>query len=300
MLAKAHAKINWDLRILGRRADHFHELDSVFVTLSLSDELSFESAEGLGLTCSDAALPVDGSNLVVKAATLLALEAGREFPERKFGAKMHLVKHIPMGGGMGGGSSDAACALAGLNRLWQLNWELPKLAGLAGRVGSDVAYFLYGGWCLCRGRGEIVEPLPGAEQWPALQIWMLLPPLHVATPAVYKALRCAPWDGGVGRGARETADGIAAALAANAPLNLRNDLAAAALQVEPRLAGIQTVLEQFFPGRWLMSGSGASHFALSSQHEPFMRRAEFEKALQAAVPGTRIVEAHTVSARQRL
>ena len=297
MLAKAHAKINWDLRILGRRADHFHELDSVFVTLSLSDELSFETAAELTLTCSDPALPVDGSNLVIKAATLLALEAGREFPDRKFGAKIRLVKHIPMGGGMGGGSSDAACALASLNRIWELHWELQKLAAIAGQVGSDVAYFLYGGWCLCRGRGEIVTRLPGAENWPSLRIWMILPPLHVATPAVYKALRSAPWDGSGGRGAQATAAGIAAtAFAANAPLILRNDLATAALQVEPRLAGIQTVLEQFFPGRWLMSGSGASHFALPNQHEPFTRRAAFEMALQTAVPGTRIVEAQTLSA----
>ncbi len=158
--AQAHAKINWDLRILGKRPDNFHELDSIFVTVALHDTMRFEPAETLSMTCTDATLPTDDSNLVMKAAARLAQAAGINN-----GARIHLEKRIPMGGGMGGGSSDAACALTALNRMWALNWSREKLAEIAAQAGSDVAYFLTGGWCLCRGRGEIVERFQFSETW---------------------------------------------------------------------------------------------------------------------------------------
>src|ERR1700761_1019730 len=111
--AQAFAKINWDLRILGKRPDNFHELDSIFVNIALSDTMRFSAAPALAMTCSDPSLPVDASNLVMKAATLLQRASGTAL-----GAAIHLEKHIPMGGGLGGGSSDAACALLALSKLW--------------------------------------------------------------------------------------------------------------------------------------------------------------------------------------
>ncbi len=291
--AEAFAKINWDLRILGKRPDHFHELDSVFVNVALSDWLRIETAETLSMTCTDPSLPVDGSNLVMKAAALLQQTAGC-----KQSAKIHLEKHIPMGGGLGGGSSDAACALTALNRMWNLNWSVEQLAAVGAQVGSDVAYFLYGGWCLCRGRGEIVQPLPGAAQWPAVKLLMVLPPLHVATPLVYKTLSAPQWNGTGGRDAQGVGLRLGEALRAlqqgsASGLELRNDLSAAARVVEPRLEAIQGVLEKYFPGRWLMSGSGAAHFAVPPQDGSFGNLDALVQALRDVVPGTRVIETET-------
>jgi 4-diphosphocytidyl-2-C-methyl-D-erythritol kinase len=288
---RAQAKINWDLRILGKRADTFHELDSVFVTIGLSDVLSVDSADALTMTCSDPSLPVDASNLVMKAATLLRANAGISR-----GAKIHLEKHIPMGGGLGGGSSDAACALEALNRLWELKWDVTRLAAVAAQVGSDVAYFLYSGWCLCRGRGEIVQRLPDSESWAPTKLLLILPPLHVATPLVYKALGAPKWDGTGGREAVSVAAKLSAELKPSAVigLDLRNDLTPAALQVEPRLVAIQQVLQNFFPGRWLMSGSGASHFAVPEKSGAFEKMDELIERLRDAVPATRVIETETI------
>jgi 4-diphosphocytidyl-2-C-methyl-D-erythritol kinase len=214
------------------------------------------------------------------------------------GAWISVKKNIPMGGGLGGGSSDAACALLNLNRLWNLDWSVERLAAIAAQVGSDVAFFLRGGWCLCRGRGEIVEPLAGAEQWPVLKLVLVLPPLHVATPAVYKALNAAAWDGQHGRDARTTGKELGGRVRRGdfEGIELRNDLSAAARKVEPRLEEIQAVLQRFFPGKWLMSGSGASHFALLPRTGPFDRPREFHAALEKAVAGTRVLEIETVGA----
>ncbi len=125
---------------------------------------------------------------------------------------------------------------------------------------------------------------------------MILPPLHVATPAVYKALNAPKWDGMGGRNARETSERLGANLRAKGevPLELRNDLSAAARTVEPRLASIQSVLKKYFPDRWLMSGSGASHFAIVSPDATIPLDA-LNAELQRAVPGTRIVETQTVA-----
>jgi len=293
--AQAFAKINWDLRILGKRPDNFHELDSIFVTVGLNDSLRFEDSVTLSMTCSDPTLPTDDSNLVMKAAARLAQAAGC-----KAGARIHLEKRIPMGGGMGGGSSDAACALSVLNQLWALNWHPERLAAIAAEVGSDVAYFLTGGWCLCRGRGEIVARLPFSSSWPAVKLVMILPPLHVATPSVYRALNAHSWDGLGGRNARETGERLGEKLRAMSdatsrePMELRNDLSTAARAVEPRLGAVQSVLQKYFPERWLMSGSGASHFALVPP-DPVFNMDALSADLQRAVPGSRIVETNTRS-----
>jgi 4-diphosphocytidyl-2-C-methyl-D-erythritol kinase len=293
MQITAPAKINWDLRILGKRADAFHELDSIFVTTSIHDVLTFTHHAGLLLTCSDPCLPVDGGNLIVRAARLLAETAGVACA-----ANIHVEKHIPMGGGMGGGSSDAASTLRALNRFWNLNWPLEKLAPLAAQLGSDVSFFLYGGWALCRGRGEIVEPLPGTAHWEPLKLAIVLPPLHVSTPMVYKALNALPLSNAGGRTAAQAASELNDAFKllrtrAGCGLCMRNDLTAAAVQIEPRLKLIQNVLDRHLAGHWLMSGSGSSHFAVLP--DGFTGLEQITEELKHAVPGTRVVPAHTVA-----
>ena len=263
MRALAYAKINWDLHILGRRPDDFHELDTVMVNVSLHDVLDFEHADRISLTCSDPTLPTDSKNLVFRAAELLQQKSGY-----KGGAKIALTKQIPAGGGMGGGSSDAACTLKSLNELWGLNWTIAQLQPLAAELGSDVAFFLYGGWCRCLGRGEKVEPLQKDKLCIPINLLLLFPPWPVATPLVYKSLSYPVWDGKSKlRALTEVSTAIQSAWLSMRTdkfmeLGLLNDLTKPALQVEPRLTELQSLLEKLYPGRWLMSGSGSVHFVV--------------------------------------
>ncbi|MEP6903389.1 MAG: 4-(cytidine 5'-diphospho)-2-C-methyl-D-erythritol kinase [Actinomycetota bacterium] len=134
------AKINWFLRIMGKRGDGFHELCTIFQTVSLFDEISFQEHDRIVLTCKDEFIPLDATNIIVKAAQILK----REF-NIKTGAEIHLEKRIPAPGGLGGGSSNAAVTLLGLAMLWNLKIDFDKLAEIGARLGSDIPFFFYGG-----------------------------------------------------------------------------------------------------------------------------------------------------------
>ena len=157
----AAAKVNLGLKVLGRRADGFHELDSVVALLGLGDEVTIEkaSATTLGIVGDGvdvAALPADAeANLAVRAARLLEREAGRPLPTR-----IVIRKRIPLGGGLGGGSTDAAATLRGMNDLWGLGLPRARLLALGAALGSDVPLFLLDGTVRMSGRGERVERLP--------------------------------------------------------------------------------------------------------------------------------------------
>lgn len=179
----APAKINLWLRILRRRDDGFHELDTRLLALDLADELTLRWA-GAGeaghlLTCSDPALPVGADNLVLKALAAMEKRTG-PLP----GLAIHLEKRIPHGAGLGGGSSDAAALLRGVNELAALGFSQEELAGIAAEVGSDVPFFVHGGACDVRGRGEVVEPLPSFA--PRLRVLLLKPDFPVSTPWAYR------------------------------------------------------------------------------------------------------------------
>ncbi|MBI3829435.1 MAG: 4-(cytidine 5'-diphospho)-2-C-methyl-D-erythritol kinase [Planctomycetes bacterium] len=259
----AHAKINWDLYVLGKRPDGYHEVDTVMVSVDLADKLVLEPARGLSMTCSNPALPCDDGNLVIKAARALAQAA--QVPAN---ARIHLEKRVPAGGGLGGGSSDAALTLRGLNELWNLHWPKERLNEIAATLGSDIGFFLWGGWARCRGRGEIVEPLPDSADWPALRLLLVLPPLGVPTPPVYKALNAPALDGKKRlRNLTSLAKDINVLLVriingetfSDWP---KNGLLKASCLVEPRLHALQAQLERLYTGRWQMSGSGAVHVVL--------------------------------------
>ena len=183
---EAFAKVNRSLRVLGRRRDGFHELDTIFQTVDLTDTLFFlEGEEGgkaagdVSLTIEGAELPADGSNLILRAARAL-----REKSAVRAGARIHLSKKIPIGGGLGGGSSDAAATLRGLVALWRLPATEGDLHALAASLGSDVPFFLLGGRARGTGRGEILETLPdGPEEW----LLLAFPPFSLSTAAVYSA-----------------------------------------------------------------------------------------------------------------
>jgi len=230
------------------------------VNVNLYDTLTIEPADEIVLTCNDPELPTDDRNLVVKAAKVLASASGY-----RGGVRIHLEKNIPSGGGMGGGSSDAACTLSALNKLWGLNLDLDKLHQLASELGSDVAFFLYGGWRRCRGRGEIVEPLKGSETWPPIGLALILPPFKVSTAEVYKKLIIYNISSKKNlRTLTEVTENVYNTICGrtNNKVGLLNDLTEAARTVEPRLIALQELLGRKFPGHWLMSGSGAAHFVV--------------------------------------
>jgi 4-diphosphocytidyl-2-C-methyl-D-erythritol kinase len=176
------AKVNWSLWILDRRADGYHEIETVLQAIDLFDDLRVCPGPDMTLECDDPAIPTDGSNLVLQAADALRQAAGGSLT----GARFVLRKRIPVGGGLGGGSSDAAGALVALNALWGLGLDPGGLAEVGARVGSDVPFFLHGGTALGTGRGERIAPLEFAGNVPIL---LGLPPFGISTAEVYDRVR---------------------------------------------------------------------------------------------------------------
>jgi 4-diphosphocytidyl-2-C-methyl-D-erythritol kinase len=182
LVLPAYAKINLGLRIIGKRDDGYHELETVLHQVNLGDTIEIQSVAGsmLRFECDDAALPADESNLCVRAALLMR----EKFGVRQ-GARIRLSKRIPYGAGLGGGSSDAA-VLLGLNRLWMLGLEVPVLQTLAAKLGSDVPFFILGGSALARGRGEIVEHFDFTHDY---HIAIVYPGLKIATSWAYSQVK---------------------------------------------------------------------------------------------------------------
>ena len=198
LTVRAFAKVNLVLEVLGRRGDGYHEIASIMQTLSLSDVLTLKPASRIGLKFSLPGIP-DDTNIVLKSAYRLAEVTGFVG-----GVVVGLEKHIPLGAGLGGGSSDAAAVLCGLNNLWQLGLTREQLAGIGAGLGSDVPFFIYGGTCLVEGRGERVTPLADLEK-----MWFVLlrPDLPVQpgkTAALYQMVRTGHYTSGeLSAGVRE-------------------------------------------------------------------------------------------------
>lgn len=242
LVAEAFAKVNRSLVVLGRRTDGYHELDTVFQAVGLCDRLTFEASGGLSLEVDDPSIPAGVENLVVRAARALAAAAG--VPAR---AAITLEKRIPPGGGLGGGSSDAAVALLGLSALWELDLPAGRLAEIGATLGSDVPFFLFGGTARGLGRGERIVPLP--DRSPA-GVVLVMPPFPAATPAVFGKLGAPAWDGREG----EAAD------AAGAPD--RNDLEPAAEALFPALRAVREALASAGAAQARLSGSGSTVFGV--------------------------------------
>lgn len=175
---KSPAKINWFLLILGKRADGYHDIQSLMQCVSLYDTITFEDSDTIEVI-TEAAIPPE-ENLVYKAALLLKKASATER-----GARITLKKHIPVAAGLGGGSSDCACTLSGLNSLWGLDFDRAELSALAGWLGSDIPFFLNGHAALVEGRGERVTPV-GLRR--AYSILLAKPSLSVSTRWAYSKL----------------------------------------------------------------------------------------------------------------
>jgi len=245
LVSAAHAKLNLSLAITGRREDGFHELVSLVVLIDLADTLTLEVGRPLGLTCDDLGLPVDGTNLVLKAAAAYV----RRRPGAVVG-RFHLAKKIPHGAGLGGGSSDAVA-----------------LEALAAEVGSDCPFFVRGQAAVMRGRGERLEILPPAARaaLAGRKVVLVKPPFGVPTPEAYALLAKAGKYRAAAPVEAELAAWIARPLADPSPLG--NDLAA---PVFAKYLALPAGLASFClttGTAWRMTGSGSACFSFVT--DPF-------------------------------
>lgn len=239
---KAFAKLNLSLRVFGRRADGYHEIDTLLQGVDLHDTLTLTICEQPGIELkitSPWPLP-ERENLVYRAAELIAAKAG--LPQ---GVRIRLEKRIPVGAGLGGGSSDAAATLVGLNKLLQLNLNQTDLHQMACALGSDVPYFLLGGLCHGRGRGEILQKL--APAFDDLTFVLLTPDFSLSTEAVYRE-----WDLWAAQGLH--------LLIRVFEFHHSNDLEDAALRLRPELSECRRVLAELEPAMLGLSGSGPTYY----------------------------------------
>ena len=254
---RAHAKINLTLEVLGRRDDGYHEIATVLQTVDLHDTLTLEPAEAISLECDIPELQ-SPDNLALKAAHLLKEQAGSVG-----GARITLGKGIPVSAGLGGGSSDAAATLVGLDRLWGLGLIVEELTPLAAELGSDVPFFLHGGTALALGRGERVQPLPPSDlKW----VVLLCPAIPVARKTESLYARVAESDftrGDLTRklGARIRGGGDVP------PQFLFNAFDELALDVFPGLRGYWDAFQALGAREVHVSGTGPSLYAPVSQKE---------------------------------
>ncbi|MBC8113589.1 MAG: 4-(cytidine 5'-diphospho)-2-C-methyl-D-erythritol kinase [Candidatus Saccharimonas sp.] len=285
----APAKLNLFLRIVARRPDGFHDIESVMASIDLYDTLTLEAASSgeIELTVMDSSArtpsgsmrleaPVGPENLVVRAAHLLRQHAACEL-----GARVTLIKRIPSSAGLGGGSSDCAAALMGLNRLWNLRLPRSELVALAGQLGSDVAFFLSESpVALCVGRGEQIEPLRIST---SLHFVVAKPASGLSTPAVYR--QCRPDASG------QQVGGFVEALAAGAigdmARRLHNGLQAPAESLSSDVRGLRKLFEQLPVAGHQMSGSGSSYFGICASRRQALRVAS--RLRSAGVPWVQVV-----------
>ena len=256
---KSFCKVNLLLNVLGKRADGFHELETVMHPINVCDRLRLaRGGQGIQLTCSDPVLPTDRRNLVYRAAAAF-LQAARVSD----GVRIHLDKQIPVAAGLGGGSGNAAATLTGLNELFGKPLAAGQLHQLAGSLGSDIPFFLQDKPALATGRGENIEPL---DFFPALRgaVFLLIyPGFGISTAWAYAQLAHHPLslNGQPGR-ARKLVSLLQTTDLKTASKEFFNSLEAPALKKYPLLALFQEFLRANGAVATLMSGSGSTTFAL--------------------------------------
>lgn len=243
---RAAAKVNLTLEVLGKREDGYHELVTILQAVALSDRLILEDAATVALTTTDAKLPADEGNLVWQAAALLRNAAGVAR-----GVQITLDKRIPVAAGLGGGSSDAAATLLGLNRLWGLRWTAKQLSELAVRLGIDVPFFLRGGRTLATGRGELFQSLPSTR---GFALVLANPNIALSTREVYG--RVPPTLRGDGSRARALITALATGNSSSLAANLYNDLESVVEPLCPAVGQIKRALVEAGALGAVMSGSG--------------------------------------------
>jgi len=280
LTVEAPAKVNLTLRVLGTRDDGYHDLESVVAAVSLFDTLLLQPAGEVSLVCRGGDVPDGEDNLVMMAARALAAECGV-----RRGARIELEKRIPAGRGFGGGSSDAAATLIGLNALWGCGLGREDLARLGATVGSDVPLFFALPVAVMRGRGERVEPVAASPPWWVVLAW---PDFGLSTAEVYAAYDRL----GVPGGNRPAATAILPRLAGpsgGARPFLMNDLEAAADSIRGGRMDVRACLEGAGGVSVGMTGSGSAYFALADTGAEARRLAQAARAAGTHVHVARLL-----------
>lgn len=252
------AKVNLHLRVIGKRDDGFHELCTVFQTVSLADSLTFSPANEIEFSCEHPRTPTGDENIVVRAANALR----KRFAVRA-GAALRLEKRIPSPGGLGGGSSNAAVTMIGLSKLWNLAPTAEDMQELASELGSDVPFFLHGGTAIGTGRGEIIEP---AADFDVKFLMVVAPDVEIRTSDAFAALNAPNLTKSesdnilnVCRFELESADFRSTAL--------RNDFETGIFAAYPEIGRVKNALFDLGAKQAMMSGSGASVFGIFDKEE---------------------------------
>ncbi len=259
------AKINLHLEVRGKRSDGYHDICTIFQTVSLQDALTFDRSDNLRLTCDDTQIPTDHQNLIVKAAIIL-----KERRQIDAGASIHLEKRIPSPGGLGGGSSNAAAALIGLVKLWNIDTSLAELLDIAGELGSDVPFFLYGGTALGAGRGTEITPI---DDFDGKFLLIVTPDIAISTREAFEGLNLTT-DGTESILNNCRFDGESFDLHHAA---LGNDFETTVFAAHPEIGIVKQTLLDLGAKHAMMSGSGASVFGVFDKEET---RQATQKALE--------------------
>jgi 4-diphosphocytidyl-2-C-methyl-D-erythritol kinase len=257
---RAKAKVNLSLEVLEKREDGFHALRTRMAPISLADELEFYRSDEYVLECDTEGVPLDESNLVSMAVRLFEKETGITCKWR-----VRLIKHVPHGAGLGGGSGDAASVMRGLNELEGTGLSKDRMAELLSEIGSDVPFFVYDSVCDCSGRGEIVTPVKWEHE---VTMLLLKPSFGVSTPEAYKAWKGASALPGVNYDAQQFEWG-----------KLVNDLEKPVFMKHRFLAEMKIwLLNQPDVEGAMMSGSGSTFMVVVSQEKAndVLRRARAE------------------------
>jgi len=280
---RSYAKINWTLDVLHKREDGYHELRTIYQTVSLHDTISIADTDGpIEIICDDPRVPCDETNLAFRAVAALRQATGSTR-----GARIEINKRIPVAAGLGGGSSNAAATLLGAGKLWQIDVGYGELIKIAAGLGSDVPFFLIGGTALGIGRGEEVYPI---EQVKSEHLLLVNPGFAVSTPEAYARLS---------RLTRSKAalnihfTLLAAKGISDLPLVATNDLEEVVIATHQEIAEVKRRLVSLGARHALMSGSGATVFGVFDNSQTTERAASM---LHAA--GYWAQRARTVDARE--
>jgi len=269
----APAKINLYLEILGDRADGFHELVMVMQSIDLADQIDIRAngTEQIRIFCDHPQVPLDQSNLAYRAAALMSQQFPQAFA-RFGGVDITIHKHIPIGAGLAGGSSNAAAVLVGLDLLWELGLTQSEIQELGAVLGSDVPFCVVGGTALATGRGEKIDPLPDLDQ--GYLVLGKYRSLSVSTPWAYKTYRQKFGESYLQGSAQQQrlnqvhSGPMIAAIAhrdmARISQLLYNDLEKVVLPEYPQVAQLKEMFKQLEVTGTMMSGSGPTVFALTA------------------------------------
>ncbi|MDU2620798.1 MAG: 4-(cytidine 5'-diphospho)-2-C-methyl-D-erythritol kinase [Dialister sp.] len=276
---KAFAKINLTLSVGKKRKDGYHDIDSVMHSISLYDKITLEKSGEISLSVTKGSAPSGQENLMWKAAELFFAETGISG-----GVRMELEKHIPAQAGLGGGSSDAAAVLRGLNRLMKTGLSAEELSDMGKRIGADVPFCITGGCCRCRGIGEKLTKVPG---WDGLPLVIVRPSVAVETGKAYAVLD---------RAEKQTGNKTDTCIRALEEKDIKKLAKSLSNDFEKALFAEETVLEEtsrrlaLFSRPLLMTGSGSAFFVIAESRADRKRLAE---EIKKEGPGLFVAEAET-------